>query len=122
MATTPVSNRKALKGKGGLIAVAAVVVLGLWLMADMKHPAREAKDGRLFLLTTSEAGDVKDKKSADLRDKRLFGLKDTKDVTGVVLQRPTGTVELARRGEEKWDMLQPFRAPADKSTVQDTFL
>jgi hypothetical protein len=81
--------------------------------------ARESRDGRLFLLASTQATDLRDKKSDDLREKDLLALKDTKDVRKVVLQRPAGAVELERRGE-KWELVQPFRAPAEN--IQDTFL
>src|SRR5437763_10027277 len=66
------------------------------------------------MLSTTQVNDLKDKKHDDLRDKRLIEVKDEKEVRKVVLQRPVGTVELNRRGEDKWDMTQPFAAPADR--------
>lgn len=79
--------------------------------------AREAKDGRLFMLTSLQADDVMKKKLEDLRDKRLLVLGEEKDVQKVVLQRSAGTVEVTRRGEDKWDLVQPFQAPADSADV-----
>jgi uncharacterized protein DUF4340 len=81
------------------------------------HYAREARDGRLFMLSSTQVNDLKDKKLDDLREKRLVRTADNKDVQKVVLQRPAGTVELVRRGENKWDMTQPFPAPADDFEV-----
>lgn len=79
--------------------------------------AREAKDGRLFMLDSTLVKDVKDKKADDFRDKRLLDVKDEKEVTRIVLTREGGTTELQRQGADQWQVVQPFRAPADKLEV-----
>src|SRR5207248_10038181 len=47
MASSPVTSKKKspLRGKGGMVALALMVALGIWLFADMQKPVRspEAK-------------------------------------------------------------------------------
>lgn len=83
--------------------------------------AREAKDGRLFMLTSSQVEALRDKKLDDLRDKRLADVGEAKDAQKVTLVRPSGTVELERQGE-KWRMTQPYAAPADKTSVESELI
>jgi hypothetical protein len=79
--------------------------------------AREAKDERLFMLSTSQVGDVKGKKADDLRDKRLVVIPEESDVQRVVLRRAAGDMDVRRQGEDKWELTAPFKAPADKFDV-----
>lgn len=83
--------------------------------------AREAKDGRLFMLSTVQLEALRDKKLDDLRDKRLVELGEPKDVQKVTLARANGAVELERQGE-KWKMTQPYAAPADRTSVESELL
>jgi len=80
--------------------------------------AREAKDGRLFMLSSTQVEELKKKKVEDLRDKHLVEVPETKDVQKVSLQRAIGPLEVERRGENKWELLQPFRAPAADIDVE----
>jgi hypothetical protein len=79
--------------------------------------AREAKDGRVFMLSSSQASDLKGKKAEELRDKRLLDLADTKSVKKVVLERPSGALELERQAEDKWQIVRPIHAPAGSDTA-----
>lgn len=79
--------------------------------------AREAKDGRLFMLTATQADDITKKKSDDLRDKRLLDVGEEKQIQKIVIQRAAGTLEVQRRGEDRWDVVQPFQAPAESADV-----
>jgi hypothetical protein len=83
--------------------------------------AREAKDGRLFMLPSTQVEALRDKKLDDLRDKRLADVGEAKDVQKVTLVRPAGTVELERQGE-KWRMTQPYAAPADRTSVESELI
>jgi hypothetical protein len=83
--------------------------------------AREAKDGRLFMLSSVQLEALRDKKLDDLRDKRLVELGEPKDVQKVSLVRATGSVELERQGE-KWKMIQPYPAPADRTSVESELI
>ena len=83
--------------------------------------AREAKDGRMFMLSSTQLEALRDKKLDDLRDKRLVELGEPKDVQRVTLVRATGSVELERQGE-KWRMTQPFPAPADRTSVESELI
>jgi len=80
--------------------------------------AREAGDGRLFMVATTQVDDLQKKKLDDLRDKRLVELADEKSVQKIVIQRAAGPVEVQRRAEDKWELVQPFAAPADKMDVE----
>jgi hypothetical protein len=62
--------------------------------------------------------DLKGKKVDDLRDKRLAEVPEDKEVQKLQLQRPDGAVEIQRRGDDKWEMVQPFTAPAEKFDVE----
>jgi hypothetical protein len=86
--------------------------------APSLYYAREAKDGRLFMLPTPVVENLKGKKLDELRDKKLVELPNEKTVQRIVLQRPEGTTEFQRRGEDKWDLLQPYHAPADETIAQ----
>ena len=83
--------------------------------------AREAKDGRMFMLSSAQLEALRDKKLDDLRDKRLVEIGEPKDVQKVTLVRPTGSVELERQGE-KWKMTQPYPAPADRTSVESELI
>lgn len=78
--------------------------------------AREARGG-LFLLSSIQADDLRKKKIDDLRDRRLLTVAEDKHVKKVVLTRSAGTVSVERRGEDKWELTQPFKAPADSIDV-----
>lgn len=78
--------------------------------------AREAKDGRLFLLGSTQVTDIKDKKIEDLRDKRLLPIKDEKEVGKITIQRGAEQLEVVHKGE-KWEVTQPISAPAEGSDV-----
>jgi len=80
--------------------------------------AREAKDGRLFLVSSMQAGDLKDKKSDDLRDKRLLEIAEDKDVRKLTVRRASDTIEAERQSEDKWRLTQPIAAPADKINTE----
>lgn len=81
--------------------------------------ARDAADRRLFMLSSMQVDDLKNKKVQDLRDKRLLDLGEEKEVQKIVIQRAAGSLEIQRRGEDKWDMVQPFPAPAEKFDVEN---
>lgn len=83
--------------------------------------AREAKDGRMFMLSSSQVGALRDKKLDELRDKSLVQVGEAKDVQKVTLVRPNGHVELERQGE-KWRMTQPYAVPADKTSVESDLI
>ncbi|HEU4753563.1 MAG TPA: DUF4340 domain-containing protein, partial [Armatimonadota bacterium] len=80
--------------------------------------AREAGSDRMFLVNASQVDDLRNKKVDDLRDKRLVEAPEDKDAQKLTIQRPDGTVEVQRRGEDRWDMVQPFTAAADKLEVE----
>jgi hypothetical protein len=80
--------------------------------------AREPKDGRIFVLGNFQVDDLKNKKVDDLRDKKLLAVAEEKDVQKISVQRPAGPLEIERKGPEKWELAQPFRAPADKMDVE----
>jgi hypothetical protein len=44
-------------------------------------------------------------------------LGDDKGVRKVAMQRSAGPLEVERKGEDQWEMRQPFQAPADKADV-----
>lgn len=85
--------------------------------AGSMYYAENPKDGRLFMLGSMQVDDLKSKKVEDLRDKRLADVPEEKDVKKVVIQREAGTLEVSKNGD-KWELLQPFRAPADKMDVE----
>jgi hypothetical protein len=81
--------------------------------------AREAGDGRLFMLTTAQADELKKKKLDDLRDKKLVSVAEEKDVRKVTLRRGTGVTEIERDGgSDKWRIKAPFQAQAEKFDVE----
>ncbi len=99
----------------------------LQLGSDFKAPgstaaatgfyAREVKDGRLFLIASLQADDLKKKKLEDFRDKRLLDFEDDKAVQRVVITRAADTLEVAR-SKDAWAIKQPFPAPAEKFDVE----
>jgi hypothetical protein len=74
--------------------------------------AREAGSGRVFMLRDTQVTDLKDKKISDLRDKRLVPIADDKQVKSITVDRGGARIEVARAGDEKWNLKQPFAAPA----------
>jgi hypothetical protein len=78
--------------------------------------ARDASDGRVFLLPTSQVESVRSKKIDELRDKRLVEIKESKEVSRLAFQRGADTTEVVRSGE-KWNLSQPFPAPAQSSDI-----
>lgn len=55
----------------------------------------------------------------DLRDRSLFAAFDTRDVTGVRIQQGAQTLELARRGEDDWQLVSPKKGKARAARVSD---
>jgi hypothetical protein len=55
----------------------------------------------------------------DLRDRSLFGVFDTQDVTGVRIQRGDQTLSLERRGEDDWRLAGPKSGKARSGRVTD---
>lgn len=78
--------------------------------------ALEPADGRLFLITSSQADDVKKKKLDDLRDKRLMEIAEEKNCKSLLI-RGAAVTEVRRVGDN-WELSQPFRAPAEKWDVE----
>lgn len=81
--------------------------------------AREATSGKLFMLEASQARDVTEKNWQDLRDKRLLVLGDDKEIRRIVLHRANDTVDVQRKGDDKWQLTQPMVADADKMDVEN---
>ncbi|MBM3459105.1 MAG: DUF4340 domain-containing protein, partial [Armatimonadetes bacterium] len=79
--------------------------------------AREAKDGRLFLIGSLQADDIRKKKVEDFRDKRMFTFTEDTAVSRVVLRRQVDTLDVERQGSENWVIRSPFSAPADRFDV-----
>jgi len=96
MATVPAKKQSGLKGKGGWIAAGAVVVLGIWLALDMKHPVREPD-------TAPPVSDY------------VHLMSD--DVKRVEVKRGTDGFVLARQGD-KWKFQSPGQYPASEESVK----
>ena len=80
--------------------------------------AREAKSGKLFMLDSPQAKEITEKNWQDLRDKQLLTIGDEKDVQRIVLQRGNDTVDVQRKGDDKWQLMQPIHADAEKMDVE----
>lgn len=81
--------------------------------------ARELRDGRIFMLGSFTVDDIRNKKIDDLRDKRLLVFESEKAVRKISIRRAAGVTETERRGEDRWELVQPFRAPAEKFDVEN---
>jgi hypothetical protein len=79
--------------------------------------AREAGAKRVFMLQAAQVNDIRDKKIADLRDKHLLSVPDEKAVKSVTVTRGASKIEIARAGEENWNLTAPFGAPAAADEV-----
>jgi hypothetical protein len=84
-----------LRGKGGLVAVAVLVVLGIWLFLDFKRPTTDPNAPKAF-------------ESVGVR---------SEDVTRVELKRPSGTLVLAKAGDT-WRFEQPGSYAANPESVK----
>jgi len=79
--------------------------------------ARETGAGRMFMLSTSQVDDLRKKKVDDLRDKRLVVLSDDRSVKTITVLRGAESVEVIRKGDDRWALTRPFPAPADSGDV-----
>lgn len=84
-----------LRGKGGLVAVAVLVVLGIWLFLDFKKPLTDPNAPKAF---------------------ESVGL-HSEQVTRVELKRPSGTLVLAKSGDQ-WRFEQPGAYAANPESVK----
>lgn len=93
-----VSTRKkknALQGKGGLVMLAVMAALGIWLFFDLQKPPREAGAPPLIQdIIPIKSGDVKH----------------------LVLRRPSGSFSLVRSGDQ-WLFESPKPVRADSETI-----
>ncbi|MBI2461271.1 MAG: DUF4340 domain-containing protein [Candidatus Rokubacteria bacterium] len=87
---------------------------------DRKGMAYAAVAGRgPITLVEAEALRVLARSPHDLRDRSLFGTLDPRAVRSIRLTLGETRVVLERRGEEEWRMLEPRRARARASRVND---
>ncbi len=72
-----------------------VVLVGAYIFAVDRPQAQRAEEAKHLVRISKEA------------------------VTGITLESPKGTVEIARRGPSSWEITSPFRAPAASFGVSD---
>lgn len=75
----------------------------------------DGHDHQVFLVSSSDADMVRTKTAGDLRDKSLLSIPQDQ-VASIRIQRKAGTLEVQRTGDQ-WNLAQPWKAPADSSTV-----
>lgn len=88
--------------------------------------AAKGKDGRAYataggpvVLVDAKALGELSRSAQDLRDRSLFEAFDTRDVTGVQIQRGAATFTLERKGEEEWLLVAPRKGKARGARVSD---
>jgi len=79
--------------------------------------AKLANDPRVFTVASWVKTNV-DKKSADLRDKRLLTF-DSDKITRVELQGKGAPIEFGKNNQNEWQILKPKPLRADGSQVED---
>src|SRR5262245_62033342 len=80
--------------------------------------AAVAEQGPLVLVSASALEDL-GRTVGDLRDRRLLGNLEPKDVQRVTVTRAGKTVVLERKGEGEWRMVEPTKGAAKGSKVDD---
>jgi hypothetical protein len=80
--------------------------------------AAVAERGPVALVSASALDDL-GRTANDLRDRRLLGNLEPKDVQRVTVKRAGKTVVLERKGEGEWRMAEPTKGPAKSGKVDD---
>ena len=80
--------------------------------------AAVAERGPLVLVSASALDDL-GRTANDLRDRRLLGSLEPKDVQRVIVKRGGKTVVLERKGEGEWRMVEPTKGAAKSAKVDD---
>jgi hypothetical protein len=80
--------------------------------------AAVAGSGPLVLVDAAALGDL-GRAVNDLRDRRLLGEIEPKDITRVTIKRGSKSVVLERKGEQGWQMLEPTKGTAKSGKVDD---
>lgn len=95
MAGTVKRKRSPLRGKGGLVAVAVVALLVVWYYLDLQKPVTTPGSPKAFELVGAQS----------------------KDITRVELDRPSGKLVLAKAGDG-WSFEQPGQYAANPESVK----
>jgi hypothetical protein len=77
-----------------------------------------AGQGPLVLINASALDDL-GRTANDLRDRRLLGALEPKDVQRVTVKRGGKTAVLERKGEGEWRMVEPTKGAAKSGKVDD---
>ena len=80
--------------------------------------AAVAERGPLVLVHASALDDL-GRTADDLRDRRLLGNLEPKDVQRVTVKRGGKTAVLERKGEGEWRLVEPTKGPAKSGKVDD---
>jgi hypothetical protein len=80
--------------------------------------AAVAGSGPLVLVDAAALGDL-GRAVDDLRDRRLLGDIEPKDITRVAIKRGGKSVVLERKGDQAWQMVEPTRGAAKSGKVED---
>ncbi|MBI3909411.1 MAG: DUF4340 domain-containing protein [Armatimonadetes bacterium] len=91
-------KQRPLRGKGGLVGVAVLVIIGIWLFLDLRNPVREPGE------------------NPHLAD--LVGLKP-EQVTGLEVKDGGKTLFAVTKAREEWRVEQPFQGRADKGKIEN---
>jgi hypothetical protein len=81
--------------------------------------ARTLPEGGIFMLAAFNVEDIRDKQVEDLRDKRLLVVKNDSDIQRIRIENEREAVLVERRGEDKWELVEPYRAAAEKWDVEN---
>ena len=92
------------------------------LQFGMQDPAkasvytRDADSGKVFLTSSGSVDTLRNKDQNALRDKTLVAAASNK-INGITIEKPAGVIRLVKGEKDRWQLTQPWTAPADVFSV-----